>query len=345
MRKPPNASDLSLRRIHLKPHPIAYWLTVAVSPAFALSPIAPANGPMNPPGITIPSPQANTLGQVGGLANIRVIDRTTGAALPIYEYQGEYWVVGTAGRNYAISMQRRPGAGRTLAVTSVDGINVISGQTAAYLQTGYVLSGYGAYEINGWRKSLQEVAAFTFAAPGDSYASKTGRAAHIGVIGVALFVEQQQRPLLKRDDLEQSGAARDRAEASNAPAAAPGPAPSAVPAPSAAASSSRSASESPAQPSAREASKASADLGASAQATLTPGLGTQHGQREVSVTQNVAFKRASTTPDEIIMIRYDSVENLLRRGVLAYAQPLQINPPTARAFPSSVNFVPDPPRW
>ena len=177
MRKPPNASDLSLRRIHLKPHPIAYWLTVAVSPAFALSPIAPANGPMNPPGITIPSPQANTLGQVGGLANIRVIDRTTGAALPIYEYQGEYWVVGTAGRNYAISMQRRPGAGRTLAVTSVDGINVISGQTAAYLQTGYVLSGYGAYEINGWRKSLQEVAAFTFAAPGDSYASKTGRAA------------------------------------------------------------------------------------------------------------------------------------------------------------------------
>src|SRR3974377_1337841 len=58
----------------------------------------------------------------------------------------------------------RPGQ-RLLAVTAVDGVNVISGDTAGWQQTGYVFGPYQGYEISGWRKSDREVAAFQFTAP------------------------------------------------------------------------------------------------------------------------------------------------------------------------------------
>jgi hypothetical protein len=331
---------------------LALVVSLAVVPAQAFSPRITTRGETEP--FTIPSPQTVTLSQVGRLANIRIIDRSSGSALPIYEHQGEYWVVGSSGSNYAISMQRRQGHGRTLAVTSVDGINVISGQTAAYLQTGYVLSGFGAYEINGWRKNLQEVAAFTFAAPNDSYASRTGRAANIGVIGVALFSEQQERLLMPRRELDKAEASRSGAEPLNESP----PPPAAAAAPSGASSESRQRAEG--KPSAESKQSADstqradamkraepqqgADSSARAPSPLAPGLGTGHGQREASITHNVAFKRASNSPDEVIQIRYDSLENMVRRGVLAYAQPLTANPPTALAFPRSTGFVTDLPR-
>ncbi len=47
-----------------------------------------------------------------------------------------------------------------LVVTSVDGINVISGDTAAPAQSGYVLEPWASVEIIGWRKSLERTAAF-----------------------------------------------------------------------------------------------------------------------------------------------------------------------------------------
>lgn len=80
---------------------------------------------------------------------------------------------------------------------------------------------------------------------------------------------------------------------------------------------------------------------------MAPGLGTQHGQRERSVTQNVSFVRASDAPDEVISLRYDSVENMVRRGVLAYAppEPGQGGGRVPLAFPKSAGFVPDPPGY
>lgn len=325
---------------------VALLMTLALPPALALSPRIPGHDEMER--FTIPGSQTATHSQVGRLANIRVIDRSSGTALPIYEHQGEYWVVGTSGNNYAISMQKRQSQGRTLAVTSVDGINVISGQSAAYLQTGYVLSGIGAYEINGWRKSLQEIAAFTFAAPSDSYASKTGRAANIGVIGVALFTEQQERHLIPRRELDKSDASKSGSDPLNE---APLP-PAAATAPAGANPESRQRAESKPGADSKQSADAtgsadarrSAESSGRAQSPLSPGLGTGHGQREASLTHHVAFKRASNAPDEVIQIRYDSAQNMVRRGVLAYAQALSSNPPTAQAFPRSMSFVADPPR-
>jgi hypothetical protein len=77
----------------------------------------------------------------------------------------------------------------------VDGINVVSGETANPSQTGYVLRRQQSYDILGWRKSLAETAAFYFTALPDSYAARTGRPDNVGVVGVAVFRRKQQPPV------------------------------------------------------------------------------------------------------------------------------------------------------
>ncbi len=76
---------------------------------------------------------------IGRLADITVVDRNTGATLPLYFSKGEYWVPGTPGARYAIAVRNQLGE-RVMAVTSVDGINVLNGATAAWGQTGYVFN-------------------------------------------------------------------------------------------------------------------------------------------------------------------------------------------------------------
>jgi hypothetical protein len=126
----------------------------------------------------------------GGLADVAIVDRDSGTSLSPHYYRGEYWVAGRPGARYSIEIRNRLGE-RLLAVTSVDGVNVLSGATAGWDQTGYVFGPGERYQITGWRKSDAEVAAFTFTDSGNSYAERTGRPANVGVIGVALFRERQ----------------------------------------------------------------------------------------------------------------------------------------------------------
>ena len=125
----------------------------------------------------------------GNLADMTIIDRDTGAVLTPYRYHGAYWVAGRPGSRYAIEVRNHLGE-RLLAVMSVDGINVVSGATAAWNQPGYVFSPGGQYQVTGWRKSDSEIAAFTFTESPNSYAERTGRPANVGVIGIALFRER-----------------------------------------------------------------------------------------------------------------------------------------------------------
>jgi hypothetical protein len=105
---------------------------------------------------------------------VDVYDRANGTALPVYAKDGRHYIVGVPGHEYAVRIRNCTGA-RILAVTSVDGVNVISGDTASPAQSGYVLEPWGSVEIAGWRKSLERTAAFYFTDLGDSYAARTGR--------------------------------------------------------------------------------------------------------------------------------------------------------------------------
>jgi hypothetical protein len=131
--------------------------------------------------------------RAGSLADVELYDRTANRFLPVHEHRGQLYVAGEPGHQYEIRVRNRSQQ-RVLAVTSVDGVNVISGQTAATSQQGYVLDRWDSVSVDGWRKNMDEVATFYFTALPDSYAARTGRPDNVGVIGVALFRERIHRP-------------------------------------------------------------------------------------------------------------------------------------------------------
>ena len=252
---------------------------------------------------------------VGAIVDVQIVDRHRGGVLSTWRHRGASYVAGRPGDRYAVRLTNRSGA-RVLVVLSVDGVNAVSGETAAIGQTGYVLAAYQSAEITGWRKSHTEAAAFYFTALPDSYAARTQRPDNVGVIGTAVFRERlpepvthwrEQAPPLARDRAANGAAQEDKRAGAEA-----------EPPRSAAAPS----------PSARHMDRESL--------AKSERLGTGHGEREYSPTSQTAFERASSQPAEIVQVRYDSHANLVASGVIPRARPLS---PQPQAFPS---FVPDP---
>jgi hypothetical protein len=235
-------------------------------------------------------------------ADVQIYDRATGQVLPTYRHHGRAYVAGEPGHEYEIRINN-PSSGRVLAVTTVDGANVVSGQTGAVNQGGYVLDSYGFLRIEGWRKSMERTAAFYFTNLADSYAARTGRPDNVGVIGIALFNEKiyccrdRDEDYVRRDQL--GSAAEQRAQ---------GPATDEL-----------------------------AKRRAAAPETESK-LGTGHGRSEHSPAQYADFERASSRPEETVVIYYDSQRNLLAQGVIPKPRDVY-----ARRLPQPFpGFVPDP---
>ncbi|MDO5653962.1 MAG: hypothetical protein Q4G39_07645 [Brachymonas sp.] len=262
----------------------------------------------------------------GPVAQVRIIDRETGRALPVYRHRGEYWVAGRPGARYGISIQGypQPTYGRIEAVVAVDGVNVITGRTASLRHTGYVLHTGQWHTITGWRKNDAEVAAFHFTALPNSYAARTGRPDNVGVIGVALYREKavpqvpppwrEVQPM--EDDSYGGGWRQGNAASSSAPARA------------------ESMQRAPAAPAAKSMPQQDVSR-----------LGTGHGARENSAVSYTTFERRSSNPDQVVTIRYDSHENLVRMGVIP--QRPSREPVRPQPFPQTPprQYVPDPPAW
>jgi hypothetical protein len=241
---------------------------------------------------------------VGGLADITVYDRSSGQVLPVYSADGQRYVAGRTGNEYELRIRNNTGED-ILAVVSVDGVNVVTGETAATAQGGYVIGAWRSMSISGWRKSLSRVAAFYFTDHGNAYATRTWRPDDVGVIGVAVFkrkfvppVEMQQAPQREqfRDEM------RRKDESSNADSAGARSAPA---------------------PQAAEKS-----------------IGTGHGRSQYSQARYVEFERESDSPNEVIAIRYDTRGNLIARGIIR--EPAR--DPNREPNPFPARFVPDPPR-
>jgi hypothetical protein len=76
------------------------------------------------------------------------------------------------------------------AVATVDGLDVIDGRSGSFAKRGYLIQPWGSVEIDGFRQSFDEVAAFRFGAVSESYAAKKGDDRNVGVVGVAFFAEE-----------------------------------------------------------------------------------------------------------------------------------------------------------
>lgn len=250
--------------------------------------------------------------QARPLVEVAVIDRDNGDWLPSWSWRGQQWIAGAPGHRYSVRLTNNTGE-RVLVVLSVDGINAVSGQTASPSQSGYVLDAWQSTEINGWRKSLDDVAQFVFTDLGDSYAARTGRPANIGVIGAAVF---QERQIYRSPSYP-----------------APRPYPSYPP-------YARAENEAAkAERSAGHAREAVADTAAA------QSIGTGHGAREWSPVSQTEFVRASRSPSQVVELRYDDYANLVARGVVPRYRDRAYRPDSPRAFPEG--FVADPPprRW
>jgi hypothetical protein len=247
---------------------------------------------------------------VGRLVDLSIFDRSTGRELPVYWHEGRAYVVGRPGSEYRVVVRSR-NAEDLLAVVSVDGVNVMNGETASPRQSGYIVTSWNRVDIGGWRKSLDEIAAFYFTPLGDSYAARTGRPDNVGVIGAAIFERKREEP----------------------PAAMMAP-------PANLQSQSKSESRDAARSSGAPAESASNTAGVTARIAPTPAarLGTGHGRREESRVRWVDFQRASDTPAETIAIYYDSYRNLVARGIL------QAPAASREPDPFPMAFAPDPSR-
>lgn len=244
------------------------------------------------------------------LVRIDVVDRDSGQWLPEYRHRGQSWIAGTPGHRYGVRLSNTTGE-RVLVVLSVDGVNAVSGETAHPAQAGYVLAPWQSAEIAGWRKSLDDVAQFVFTDLPDSYAARTGRPDHVGIIGIAVFRERQAEvpPLAPAPPIARNDRAR-RDSGAHAPTAMAAEA------------------ESPADP----------GYGGAARQRL----GTGHGDRERAPVARTDFVRASRSPAQVIELRYDDLDTLAALGVLPRPHSRWTQPARPRAFPDG--FVADPPR-
>ncbi|BBB70061.1 hypothetical protein UNDYM_5808 [Undibacterium sp. YM2] len=253
----------------------------------------------------------SAIANAGQLAGVSIINQSTGERLPIWRHQGNNYVAGKPGERYAVEITNKTG-GRILSVLSVDGVNVLTGATASPQQSGYVLASRQPVEIKGWRKNMDEVAAFYFTQLPDSYAARTGRPDNVGVIGVALFRELREY----REPVPVEPWYSRRSES-----AAPAPAPVAP-----------AASALPPVEATGNLAKSKSDM---AEKSMDARIGTGHGERIDSSVRNTDFRRASQQPDEIISIQYDTYAHLVARGIIPRNRYQDANP-----FPGG--FVPDP---
>lgn len=255
---------------------------------------------------------------VGGVADVTIYDRAENRTLPVYYHEGRYYVAGKPGNQYQVNIRNNQ-SGEILGVIAVDGVNAVSGETANWSQTGYILGAHTAFGVKGWRKNLQRTAAFFFTELENSYAARTGRPDNVGVIGVAVFRKKTEPPvgISRRQEYferKRAAAADDAQPASEAKNAAK-------------------------DEMAQGAASTEADMTRVPSAVQQPApskLGTGHGQSETSVVRYANFERASSAPDEVITIYYDSYRNLVAQGVV------RDNPRLAQPNPFPNQFVPDP---
>jgi hypothetical protein len=124
---------------------------------------------------------------VPGLGIRVALNDNSGHPLPAFFAGGRTYAIGEAGQRYTVVVTNQTGV-RVEAVASVDGLDVLDGKPASFTKRGYLVPAWGSVEIEGFRQTSDQVAAFRFGSVRDSYAARTGSDRNVGIVGVALFM-------------------------------------------------------------------------------------------------------------------------------------------------------------
>lgn len=115
-----------------------------------------------------------------------------GQWLPTWVSGGRTFVEGKPGERYSIILIN-PSPLRREVVVSVDGLDVMDGQSASLRKRGYILDPGQEFAVEGFRTGTDTVATFRFGTVAESYSNQRhGTARNVGVIGLALFDEDNR---------------------------------------------------------------------------------------------------------------------------------------------------------
>ncbi len=236
-----------------------------------------------------------------------------GAPAPTFFATGETYVMGALGERYTLRVVNHTGR-RIEAVASVDGRDVVDGHPADFRnKRGYIVPAWGSVDIDGWRLSRAQVAAFRFSSVADSYAARTGTAREVGVIGAAIFPERfVPRPLeLPYTDPRASSPPVDRYRDSYNEEGSAGRAEAERSARKSADASGPPVASAPTAPSASAAPR-----GYAPEPSRRPGLGTEFGEAVGSSVREVTFMRANPSSPAIVLgARYNDHDGLVALGI------------------------------
>ncbi len=317
--------------------------------------------------IAVPAPQAPVLTKSASPYSVNILDGH-GDTADVYERGGRFYIMGTVGQRYSIRV-RNPTSHRVEAVVSVDGLDVIDGKAADFVnKRGYVVPAYGELKIDGFRTSQSQVATFRFSSVSNSYAGRKGVARNVGVVGVAIFEEKaapevivQQPPPPPRpypryrdlDDEDWGGADAEPPTAtgsttSRSAGAAKSKRPASAPA------ADRPSAGAPAKPAPRRydmdrrtVDRTETESHCCNKPQERPGLGTEFGEQRFSAVTFTRFERANASkPTAIAELRYNDAQGLAALGIRIAPNPgpdeLYLRE-TASPFPQN-GFATPPPR-
>lgn len=261
--------------------------------------------------------------------NIEIIQ--SGRVLRTYNHNGQVYAEAPETGEYEIRLTNTS-PNRRMAVVSVDGNNVITGDTAGVEGSGYVLNAWQTVTIKGFLRGSSECARFTFSTAEGSYAAQTGRGTkNTGVIGVAVF-DEKVKPLVFQPPIVikevhhhyrpvyrglQSQTYTSTTLGNNDFLCSTGPV---------------AANAAPSEDNdflSYESQNLSRDTKGISQGTA-PNVGTAYGRAEAFHTSTTTFERASSNPALVLTVRYGVRAKLAEWGV-----PMDVVQTAPNAFPAS----------
>ncbi len=135
----------------------------------------------------------------GGKLKARLVPSWGSNSFPYYKVADKLIVAGQSGSSYRIELTNTTSQ-RIEVVVSVDGLDVRSGGAASFSKRGYVIKAKGSVSIDGM-KGADGMRRFVFSSVSNSQASKVGGekgARNVGVVGLAVFVEDEAEARLAR---------------------------------------------------------------------------------------------------------------------------------------------------